>query len=114
MEAVRNLDAILAVEGVDAIFIGPADLSASMGLFPEITHPDVQKTIQDIFDRASAAGKPVGYYCNSGQEARRLAQRGYKLLSVCNDLSILSRSLRRALKDARGDSTPDEPELVMS
>lgn len=56
-EALDNLDAILAVEGVDGVFIGPADLAASMGYLTEPGHPEVLSAIEDAIVRISKAGK---------------------------------------------------------
>ena len=60
IEAVKNLDAILATQGIDTILIGPCDLSGSMGLLGQTTHPDVVATIDQIIARGRAAGLPVG------------------------------------------------------
>lgn len=114
VEALKNLDAILAVKGLDGIFIGPADLAADMNHFPNITHPDVQKAIQTIFDKATKAGLPVGYYCNSGKEAKKLVDRGYKLVSICNDMSVLAKYLAKNALEARGLEASDDADLVMS
>lgn len=59
-QGVDNVDAIAATEGVDGIFVGPSDLAAALGHLGNASHPDVQKAIQHIFNRASAHGKPNG------------------------------------------------------
>ena len=59
-QGVDNVDAIAATEGVDGIFVGPSDLAAALGHLGNASHPDVQKAIQHIFNRASAHGKPSG------------------------------------------------------
>ena len=110
----KNLDEILKVPGVDAIFTGPADLALDMGHFPNILHPEVQRAIQEIYDKSTAAGKPVGFYCTSGQEAKKLADRGYKYLSICNDMTVLAFGMRKQAREARGDSGEETPDLVMS
>jgi len=60
MEGIANLDEILTVEGVDVFFIGPSDLSQSMGFPGQRTHPEVQKVVNDAFDKIHAAGKASG------------------------------------------------------
>ena len=60
IDAVKNLDAVLEIEGIDAIMIGPADLSFSMGVPNQIDHPEVQKTLQTIIDKGNAKGIPMG------------------------------------------------------
>ena len=58
--AMDALEEICAVDGVDGVFIGPADLCADMGLLPNITHPDVRAAVQDGLRRIRAAGKAAG------------------------------------------------------
>ena len=61
-EAVADIDAILKVKGIDAIFIGPYDLSASMGLTGQITHPEVKAAIKTIKAKCTDAGMPWGIF----------------------------------------------------
>ena len=58
--AIENLEEICAVDGVDGVFIGPADLCADMGLLPEITHPKVRAAVRDGLSRIRATGKAAG------------------------------------------------------
>ena len=60
VEAVENLDEILAVEGVDVFFIGPTDLAQSLGYPGQNSHPEVQRVVEDVFRRIHAAGKASG------------------------------------------------------
>lgn len=59
--ALDNLDAILDVEGIDGVFIGPADLSASLGYPDNSGHPEVQRIIKESIQRIRAAGKAAGF-----------------------------------------------------
>lgn len=59
--ALENLDAILEVDGIDGVFIGPADLSASLGYPDDAGHPDVQRVIEQSIRRIRAAGKAAGF-----------------------------------------------------
>jgi 2-keto-3-deoxy-L-rhamnonate aldolase RhmA len=59
---VKNIDAILKVKGIDSVFIGPYDLSASMGLTGQISHPDVVSAINLIKDKCREAGLPYGIF----------------------------------------------------
>ena len=70
-EGADNIDAIAATEGVDGIFVGPSDLAAALGHLGNASHPDVQKAIQHIFNRASAHGKPSGILAPIEADARR-------------------------------------------
>jgi 2-keto-3-deoxy-L-rhamnonate aldolase RhmA len=60
LAAIDNLDAILAVEGVDVFFVGPGDLSQSMGMPGQMLHPDVKALVKKIAERIRAAGKVPG------------------------------------------------------
>ena len=61
VEAIENIEEIAAVEGVDALFIGPSDLSASMGHLGNPAHPEVRDAIEKGFQKIAATGKPGGF-----------------------------------------------------
>jgi 2-keto-3-deoxy-L-rhamnonate aldolase RhmA len=88
--AVDNADDILSVPGVDAVFIGPGDLSMTMGL--KMTDPEVQTAIEEVLKKAKAAGVPVGTVSADAAGARRLLDKGYDFLLVSNDTGMLARS----------------------
>lgn len=92
VEAVENIPAIAAVEGVDGIFIGPSDLSASMGLIGQAGHKDVQAAIKRGLDLATAAGKPCGFLTADEAMARRMFDWGYCFVAVGSDLGVLTGS----------------------
>lgn len=94
VEGLRNLEAIAAVEGVDAVFIGPADLAASMGHIGNGQHPEVQAAVDDAFRRLKAIGKPAGYLTLNEDEAQRRAAEGVEMLGVATDTSIITRGAR--------------------
>lgn len=102
VEAVANLEEILAVPGLDAIFIGPADLSATMGYFPEMKHPRVEQAVQGVLKAARAKGIPVGYYTPTGAIARERAAQGFRMMNVGNDMVALGNAVVRELGVARG------------
>jgi 2-dehydro-3-deoxyglucarate aldolase/4-hydroxy-2-oxoheptanedioate aldolase len=62
IEAVKNIDEILRVKGIDSVFIGPYDLSASMGLTGQITHPEVVSAVKLIKDKCNKTGLPYGIF----------------------------------------------------
>jgi 2-keto-3-deoxy-L-rhamnonate aldolase RhmA len=82
---------------LDGVFIGPADLSASMGKFPNTTAPEVEAVVARVLEKARAAGKPVGYYCNDGATALQRAEQGFRMLNVGNDMSYLVGAARSQL-----------------
>lgn len=90
--AVANVEEILAVDGVDAIFIGPADLAASMGLLGRPGHPDVVEAALTAIRAAQAAGKPAGINAFVPEEAERYLAAGASFAAVGADVSILARA----------------------
>lgn len=94
------LDEIAAVDGVDALFIGPGDLAASLGHLGEPRHPEVQAAIDDARRRIQAAGKPAGIFALSAEDARTRIEQGFAFLSVGTDIGVLSggaRALRASI-----------------
>jgi 4-hydroxy-2-oxoheptanedioate aldolase len=91
IEAMENLEKIAAVEGVDGIFIGPADLSASMGYPGELKHPEVQRVIQDGIKRIRACGKAPGILSLDEAQARTYMELGTLFTAVGMDMAILAR-----------------------
>lgn len=94
--ALANLAEIAAVEGVDGVFFGPADLSASMGLLGQPSHPDVIAAIADGMAIVKAAGKASGIIQGDPAEARRFLALGATFVAVGTD-SLLLRSAAKAL-----------------
>lgn len=91
-EALDRLDEIAAVPGVDGVFIGPSDLSASFGHIGNPAHPEVQKAIEDAGRRIRAAGKGAGILTGNEEEARRYIGWGYNFVAVGTDLVLLARA----------------------
>ncbi|CAI1793934.1 4-hydroxy-2-oxoheptanedioate aldolase [Serratia marcescens] len=91
-EAVKNLDAILQVDGVDGVFIGPADLSADMGFAGNPQHPEVQRTIDDAIARIRAAGKAPGILMANKAPAQRYLEAGALFVAVGVDTTLLARA----------------------
>ena len=89
IDAVNALDEILAVPGYDALFIGPADLSASMGYFPDTGHPEVQAVIKEVVRAGVAAGIPVGIDAAGGDHIREMATLGVQIFTLGMDIAYL-------------------------
>jgi len=86
-----NLDAIAATDGVDGVFIGPADLSAGLGHLGNIPHPDVQKAIDAAIGRIRKAGKAPGILTPVEADARRYLEQGCLFVAVGSDVGLLAR-----------------------
>ncbi|TFK87198.1 Phosphoenolpyruvate/pyruvate domain-containing protein [Polyporus arcularius HHB13444] len=103
-DGVQNLDDILSVDGLDGVFIGPYDLSLSLGFPPPSPdpHPEVEKTIQQILASAHAKNKKCAIYCISGTQAAKRAKEGFDMINVTSDSGAMADGLARHLSDAAG------------
>jgi 4-hydroxy-2-oxoheptanedioate aldolase len=90
-EALKNLETIAAIDGVDGIFIGPADLHASLGRLGEIAHEEVLPVIDDAIRRIVKAGKAPGILTANEELARRWLKLGATFVAVGADVGILAR-----------------------
>ena len=88
-EALAQIEEIALVPGVDAVFIGPADLAASMGQIGNSSHPDVQAAIDSGFRRLKAIGKPCGYLTTNEDEVARRIQDGIDFISLNTDGALI-------------------------
>jgi 2-keto-3-deoxy-L-rhamnonate aldolase RhmA len=98
--AVRNIDAILTTDGVDAAVIGPFDLSGSLGHLGDITHAEVAGAIDAVIAAGKRHGVPVGIFCGNAELARGYLARGFSPIAVGVDSMLLSagaRELRQSL-----------------
>ncbi|TDF80819.1 4-hydroxy-2-oxoheptanedioate aldolase [Pseudomonas sp. H9] len=103
LEGLARLDEIAAVDGVDGVFIGPADLSAAMGHRGNPGHPEVQAAIEDAIVRIQKAGKAAGILSADQTLARRYIELGARFVAVGVDTTVLMRGLQTlacAFKDA--------------
>ncbi|SDQ26857.1 HpcH/HpaI aldolase family protein [Leucobacter chromiiresistens] len=106
--AVADAERILAVDGVDAVFIGPSDLAASMGLLGQQNHPDVVGAVLRTIERAVAAGVPAGVNAFVPEDADRYIAAGASFVAVGADVAILARqteALVARFSAAGGDAT---------
>ena len=80
--ALQNIDAIAATEGVDVLFVGPNDLSLSLGIFGQIEHPLYQQAIQDVAKAAKNHGKATGVLLQDISEYEMYFEFGYRFLAA--------------------------------
>jgi 2-dehydro-3-deoxyglucarate aldolase len=102
VRAVEGIEAIVRVPGVDAVLLGPYDLSASLGKMGEIEHPDVVAAIGRVTDVCNAAGMPLGYFGVTAAAVQPYAARGYTLLVAGVDTLYLANGAKALLKELRG------------
>ena len=99
--ALRRLPEIAAVSGVDALFIGPGDLSASMGLIGQVAHDEVQEALANAAASCRAAGKPSGILAPNPEMARRFLDYGYSWVAVASDLAMMMSRAREFIAETR-------------
>ncbi|MCA0422255.1 MAG: 4-hydroxy-2-oxo-heptane-1,7-dioate aldolase [Proteobacteria bacterium] len=90
--ALNQIEAIASVDGVDAVFIGPSDLAASMGHIGNAQHPDVQAAIDDGFRRLAKIGKKRGYLTGNEAEFHRRIAEGIDFVSFATDAVFIRTS----------------------
>jgi 2-dehydro-3-deoxyglucarate aldolase len=89
IEAVENIAEIIQVPGVDAVFVGPYDLSASLGLMGQVTHPDVQAAIGRVTQVCREAGVPLGIFGVTAKAVQPFIEQGYTLIVAGTDALLL-------------------------
>ena len=100
--ALDNLKAITAVDGVDAVFIGPSDLSASMGYLGQPGHPEVQSAIAESLRAIAAAGKAPGTLAGTPEAIRTHIGNGAKFLGIGSDTALLATGAKGLLASVPG------------
>lgn len=101
IEAVNHIDEILAVPGIDVIFVGPNDLSASMGLLGQTTHPRVEEAIQKVLAATKKSKVPVGILGFSPDDANRRIAQGFQFIAVASDAGLLSSGAKDILRQIK-------------
>src|SRR5262245_27178736 len=91
-EALKRIEAIASVDGIDGVFIGPNDLAASFGHIGNWGHPEVQDAIQDAGQRIRKAGKAAGILTPNEEEAKQFISWGYVFVAVGADLGLLAKN----------------------
>ncbi len=100
-QAVEQLEAIAAVPGVDALFLGPADLAGSLGVPGQSTHPRVLAVMADAVRRAKAFGKPIGTLALTQDNATRFRALAFDYMAVAADLSLVMQGAAATLRALR-------------
>ncbi|MGQ7845155.1 HpcH/HpaI aldolase family protein [Granulosicoccus sp. 3-233] len=107
-EAVKRIDDILAVDGVDMLYLGPNDLAFEMEGRVTQPRPNSEKAIESVLASAGKSNMPVGIFCADAAEARKRIDQGCALVTPGNDFAHLTRSLSGAVRELIG-SEGDKP-----
>jgi 2-keto-3-deoxy-L-rhamnonate aldolase RhmA len=100
-DAVRELESMLAAPGIDAVFVGPYDLSGSMGLLGQVGHPDVVAAVNTVRSACLRAKMPYATLCGNAEQARQEIEAGASFLAVGTDILHLANSARATLEALR-------------
>jgi 4-hydroxy-2-oxoheptanedioate aldolase len=103
-QAVDNLDAILAVKGIDGVYIGPSDLSLSLGKPPTLNPSDeeVLAAMATIQKKTRAAGLIAGVHTDGAKTALRRYEEGFQMCTILNDVRLLAMAAADAVREVRG------------
>ena len=110
-KALDNLDAILSTPGLDGIYIGPNDLSLSMGhgAKGDATQPEVVAEITRIRQTAKKNNLLAGIHCTAASYANKMLNEGFDLVTIMNDNGLLAGAARNAIATARGQDNQQQP-----
>jgi len=100
-EAVKNIEALVQVEGLDAVLVGPYDLSASMGLPGQIDHPDVQAAIQYVAEVCKKAKMPIGIFGMNVDAVRPYIEQGFTYIVAGVDTVMLGNAADELLQNLK-------------
>lgn len=102
-EGLSNAADIAAVDGIDALYVGPADLSLNLGFPPnfEPGQPEMREAFQAVLDACKAAGKVAGIHCGSAAFARQMIAQGFQLVTVLNDAKLMAQAASKLVSDIK-------------
>ncbi|CAH2604520.1 2,4-dihydroxyhept-2-ene-1,7-dioic acid aldolase [Rhodovastum atsumiense] len=105
-EAVENMEAILDVPGIAAVYVGPSDLGFSFGLVPKLDReePDILAIYEKLLREASRRGIACGIHCGSAAYAARAIRMGFRLTTILNDSGLMALAARTAVAQVRKDA----------
>ncbi len=98
IDAVANIAEIVAVPGIDCLFVGPYDLSASMGKLGQVADPDVQRAISTVRQQAMRAGIPLGIFGATAEAVQPFVQSGYTLIAVGIDTLLVTAAAKEIIE----------------
>jgi 2-keto-3-deoxy-L-rhamnonate aldolase RhmA len=100
-EAVESVEGIAAVDGIDVIFVGPSDLSYSMGMFRAFEDPRFRSAIERVVAAAEGAGKTAGIFLASVDEVERAVADGFRMIGIGSDGGYMMQAARATVAQAR-------------
>jgi len=102
VESLERLDEICAVPGIDVVFLGPYDMSASMGIPGQVDHPRVEAAARRVLEVTAKHGIHAGIYAGSGTKARERAEQGFRYITVGMDTVLFANVCKQVVEAFRG------------
>ena len=96
-EAVNRIDEILAVDGIDMVYLGPNDLAFALDGHVGPSRPKSEAALATVLNAATQHAVPAGIFCTSAEEAKQRAEEGFQLVTPANDFAHLTRSMQKAV-----------------
>jgi 4-hydroxy-2-oxoheptanedioate aldolase len=112
VKAVENLDAICAIPGIDAVFVGPNDLTVSMGIPEERDHPDFIAMMQRIIDTAARHGVAAGGHFSQLAHAQRTIKQGGRFIPFSSDVRLITFGVADFLKAFGAGRSATEEKII--
>lgn len=103
VEGLANIDSIAAVDGIDALFVGPSDTAAALGHLGNPGHPEVQEAVMGALRAIQRSGKPAGVYGATPEAAQRYREAGASFVIVGVDTMVLAKSLNGLAAQFKAD-----------
>jgi 2-keto-3-deoxy-L-rhamnonate aldolase RhmA len=100
-EAVEAVEGIAAVDGVDVLFVGPSDLSYSMGIFRQFDHPEFRSAIERVVTAAEGAGKAAGIFLTAVDQIPAAIADGFRMIGLGSDGTFMMKAAAESLAEAR-------------
>ena len=105
-QGLNNAEAIAAVDGIDCLYIGPADLSLNLGFSPgfEPDQPEMREAIATVLEACKNRGKIAGIHCGSAAFAQQMMAHGFRLVTVLNDAKLMATAAQEVIEAIKGSS----------
>jgi len=104
-KAIEDIESILSVPGVGGAIIGPTDLSLSLGVPSDISHPAMVQSIQKVVDTCRALGVPAGLHISDPRVLKSWMAKGMRIVMYSSDLALLLAGARAGLSELRGEES---------
>lgn len=111
-EALNHLEAISETEGVDVLFIGPADLSMELGIYGEFGRPEFRKAVERVVEAAEKRGRATGILLSDPADFRIYREMGIRFIACGSDATFVSRGATDTIEQLRAARTETQKRVI--